>query len=205
MKLHQNPFSSASLKCRAVVHETGVPCEIVDVDFANRKHKSAEFLAMNPNGKVPCLEDDGFFVWESNAICCYLAAKAPAHNLLPSDPKGMALVQQWLQWQATTLGPSVGKIMMEAFYAPRFGRTPNDANLKLGHEETARDLALLEGTLKDGREWITGRLSLADFSLASTLVFRKMIGIDTAAFPHVEQWLARIESRDSMKRALPNF
>lgn len=203
LKLHFNPFSSNSFKCLAVAHETGLPVELVVVELAKRAHKSPEFLAINPCGKVPALEHDDYNLWESNAICCYLAALAPEKNLLPLDAKGIGSVQQWLQFQATTLGPSTGKVMWETFYAKAFGRTPNEENLKKGYEDTARDLGILETCLADGREYLCGRLTVADFSIASNLLLRKKIGIDTAAFPKVEAYLQRMEARESVKRSLP--
>src|SRR5690349_8988491 len=110
MKLYQHPFSSAAFKVSAVVHELGLPVTFVTIDMMKGEHKSPEFLALNPNGKVPTLEDDGFCLWESNAILCYLAAKKPESGLLPTDARGMAQVQQWLQWQATTFGPSASEV-----------------------------------------------------------------------------------------------
>src|SRR5688500_11928563 len=113
MKLYEHPFSSAAFKVRAVIHELGLPVTLVPVDMMKGEHKSPEFLAKNPNGKVPTLDDDGFLVWESNAILCYLAAKKSESGLMPADPRGMALVQQWLQWQATTFAPSTNEVMGE--------------------------------------------------------------------------------------------
>ncbi|HEY0095738.1 MAG TPA: glutathione S-transferase N-terminal domain-containing protein, partial [Archangium sp.] len=68
MKLYENPLSSAALKVRAVIHELGLPVTLVSVDMMKGEHKTPGFLAKNPNGKVPTLEDDGFLLWESNAI-----------------------------------------------------------------------------------------------------------------------------------------
>lgn len=67
---------------------------------------TAEFLAMNPNGLVPVIEDETGVLWESNTICRYLAARAARNDLLPADPRGRAVVEQWMDWQATELNPS---------------------------------------------------------------------------------------------------
>ncbi|MFY0574068.1 glutathione S-transferase family protein [Cystobacter fuscus] len=72
MKLYAPPLSTAAYKVLAVVHELGLPVTLVSLDMMSGEHKSPAFLAKNPNGKVPVLEDDdGFCVWESNAILCY--------------------------------------------------------------------------------------------------------------------------------------
>lgn len=202
MKLYENPLSSAAMKVRAVIHELGLPVTLVAVDMRAGQHKSPDFLAMNPNGKVPTLEDDGFCLWESNAILCYLAAKKPESGLLPADAKGMALVQQWLQWQATTFGPSTGEVMMETVYAKMFGRAKDEAKYAAGMEKVRRDLGVLEKTLA-GKEYVCGKLSLADFSLVSGLMVRGPMGVDLEAFPNVKAWVARMEARESVRKSMP--
>jgi glutathione S-transferase len=202
MKLYENPFSSAAFKVRAVIHELGLPVTLVAVDMRNGEHKSPEFLAKNPNGKVPTLEDDGFYLWESNAILCYLAAKKPESGLMPTDPKGMGLVQQWLQWQASTFAPSTGEVMMETLYAKMFGRAKDEAKYAAGMEKVRRDLGVLEKALA-GKEYLCGKLSLADFSLVSGLLLRGPMGVDLEAFPNVKAWVARMEARESVRKSLP--
>ncbi|HEX8822795.1 MAG TPA: glutathione S-transferase family protein [Archangium sp.] len=202
MKIYEHPFSSAALKVRAVVHELGLPVTLVTVDMGKGEHKSPEFLARNPNGKVPTLEDDGFVVWESNAILCYLAAKKPESGLLPADPRGMALVQQWLQWQTSTLAVSTGEVMNETVYAKLFGRPKDEAKYAAGMEKVRRDLGLLEKTLA-GQEFLCGKLTLADFSIVSSLMPRTAMGFDLEAFPNVKAWVARLESRESVRKAMP--
>ena len=202
MKIHQTPMSSAALKVSAVVHELGLPVTFVNVDMRKGEHKSPAFLAMNPNGKVPTLEDNGFCVWESNAILCYLAAQKPDSGLMPSEPRAMAQVQQWLQWQATTFSPSASEVMMETVYAQLMGRTRDDAKLAAGMDKVRRDLGVLEKAL-EGKEFLCGRLTLADFSLVSGLMLRAPMGVDLGAFPNVKAWVDRMESRESVRKAMP--
>ena len=204
MKLYQLPMSSASFKVRAVLQELGLPCEVVPVDMAKGAHKAPDFLAMNPNGKIPVLEDNGFVVWESNAIICYLAALKPESGLLPTDPKGMALVQQWLQWHATTLSVSTNEVMMQTVYARMMGRQTDEAKLAAGLEKVRRDLGTLEMSLA-GKEYFCGKLTLADFSLVSSLQPRGLMGFDLEAFPKVKAWVERMESRASVASSLPQL
>jgi glutathione S-transferase len=203
MKLHYHPFSTSCMKCVALIHETGAPVELTVIDIAKGAHKAPEFLAINPNGKLPALTEGDFTLWESNAICCYLAAKSPEKKLIPSDPKALAEMHQWLSWQASALTPATFKVMMEAFYAKLFGRAPDEAKLKTGLDETAKELAILEHAFGDGREYLCKQLSVADFSVSSNLLLRRMVGIDTSSFPKVEAWLARMETRESVKQSVP--
>jgi len=204
MKLYQLPMSSASLKVRALIHELGLPCELVPVDMAKGAHKAPDFLAMNPNGKIPVLEDNGFVVWESNAIICYLAALKPESGLLPTEPKGMALVQQWLQWQATTLSHSINEVMMQTVYARMRGRQTDEAKLAAGLEKVRHDLGTLEAGLA-GKEYLCGKLTIADFSIVSSVQPRGLMGFDLEAFPKVKAWADRMESRESVRKSLPQM
>lgn len=204
MKLYQNPFSSAAMKVRAVVAELGLACEFVPVDMSpgKREHKTPEFLAMNPNGKVPTLNDDGFCVWESNAILCYLAAKKPEAGLMPTDPRGLAAVQQWLQWQATTLAPATDGVMLETVYAKMMGRTTSPEKLAAAMEKVRAALDVLNTSLA-GKEYLCGKLTIADFSLDSSLLPRTQMGFDLDAYPNVKAWALRMEARESVRKSLP--
>jgi glutathione S-transferase len=202
MKLYQSAFSSASFKVRAVLFELGLPCDMVDVAMAQGEHKSPSFLAMNPNGKIPVLDDNGFTVWESNAIICYLAAKKPESGLLPTDPRGMAMVHQWLQWYATTFNPSTGEVMMETVYLRFMNRQKDEQKYAAGMEKVRRDLGVLEKALA-GKEYLCGKLSVADFSLSSSLLMRTPMGFDLDAFPNVRAWQGRMEARESVRKSLP--
>lgn len=204
MKLYQLPMSSASFKVLAVIHELGLPCELIPVDMAKGAHKSPEFLKMNPNGKIPVLEDNGFAVWESNAILCYLAALKPEAGLLPTDPKGMAQVQQWLQWQGTTLSHSAGEVMQQTVYARLFGREKDEAKYAAGMEKIRRDLGTLEVSLA-GKEYLCGKLTVADFSVVSSLQPRTHMGFDLDAYPNVKAWVARMEDRESVRKSVPEL
>jgi glutathione S-transferase len=202
MKLYQHPFSSASFKVRAVMHELGLACELIDVAMEKGEHKAPSFLAINPNGKVPTLDDGGFHLWESNAIICYLATKKPESGLMLSDPRGMAMMHQWLQWQATTFSNSTTDVMMETVYLGFFGRDQDPQKYAAAMEKVRRDLGVLETCLK-GKEYLCGKLSLADFSVVSGLLMRKQMGIELEAFPNVKAWVGLLEARESVRKSLP--
>jgi glutathione S-transferase len=202
MKLYQHPFSSASFKVRALITELGINCELVNVEMMKGEHKSPAFLAKNPNGKIPVLEDNGFLVWESNAILCYLAALKPERGLMPTDVKGMAQLHQWLQWQATSLAVSTTEVMMQTVYARFFGRERDDEKYDEGIKHVRRDLRVLEASLA-GREFICGKLTIADFSIVSALQLRGPMDLELEDFPNVTTWVERMESRESVRTSLP--
>src|SRR5690349_8976323 len=110
MKLYDMPGNTNSWKIRAVARECDLKLETVPVDALKNEHKTPEFLKINPNGKLPAFVDGDFKLFESNAILCYVAAKAGS-DLLPKDAKGRALVDQWLFWQSAHLSQGFVKIM----------------------------------------------------------------------------------------------
>ena len=95
MRLHVFPHSPNAIKVLATAYQVGVPFEGVLVDLLKGAQKSAAFTTLNPNQKMPVLEDDGFVLWESNAIAQYLAAKDPDGGLWPRDPCRQADVSRW--------------------------------------------------------------------------------------------------------------
>src|SRR6476660_233261 len=88
--------------------ELGVPHERIDVGGSFGKNKEPAYLAMNPNGLVPTLEEDGFLLWESNSIVRYLASKYDKSGVLePKDAKQRAQASQWMDWQLSVAGPAI--------------------------------------------------------------------------------------------------
>ena len=169
----------------------GLKPELVEVDLAAGAHKQPEFLALNPFGQVPVLEDDGVVVADSNAILVYLAKKAGRTDWLPEDPAGAAAVQRWLSVAAGELayGPCAARLITV------FGADFN------AEEVIARAhvlLARLERHLS-GRQWLAAdHPTIADVALYSYLARAPEGNVDLSAYEQVRAFLARIE-------ALPGF
>ena len=202
MRLYNANFSPNALRVRAVAHELGVELEIVEVDIRAGDNRAAEFLARNPNAKVPVLEDGNFVLWESRAICAYLAGIRPEAGLYPDGLKTRALVDQWAWWQAIHLGPAMQKLSFELFLKEKFGMgDPDPTVVEAERKATDQFLAVLETGLDD-KDWIAGALSLADFYLATTFMYRDHAGISLDEFPRVAGWIGRLEARDSWQKAV---
>ena len=202
MRLYNANFSPNALRVRAVANELGIELEIVEVDIRKGDNRSHEFLARNPNAKVPVLEDGDFVLWESRAICAWLAALKPEAGLYPADPKARAIVDQWAWWQAIHLGPAMQKLSFEVVLKERFGMgDPDPTVVEAERKATDQFLAVLEGGL-EGRDWIAGDLSLADFYLATTFMYREPAGISLASLPNVAGWIERLEARESWQKAV---
>ena len=201
MKLYNANLSPNCLRVRAVANELGLDLEIIDVDLRAGEHKTEAYLAMNPNHKVPVLEDDGVILWESRAINAYLAGKDPKSRLYSEDAAGRAAVDQWSYWQAIHLGPTMQKVAFERVLKSKFGMgEPDESVIESSVAETAALLKVLDIGL-GGREWIAGALSLADFALATTFLSREAARISLADTPNVAAWISRMEARESWKAA----
>lgn len=202
MKLYSFPGSPNALRSLAVAFELGVPVEVIDVNMMGGENRSPEFLAINPNGKVPTLVDDDFVVWESRAINAYLAAKAPERNLNPADPKARATVEQWSNWQAIHFGPAMQGVAFERVQKKLFGMgEPNEAAIA-GQLKTVADLLPIFDAALAGKQWIAGDLSLADFALATNFVLRGPARLGTEAYPNVTAWIERVEALPSWQKAI---
>ena len=200
MRLYNANFSPNALRVRAVAHELGVELEIVEVDIRAGDNRAAEFLARNSNAKVPVLEDGNFVLWESRAICAYLAGIRPEAGLYPDGLKTRALVDQWAWWQAIHLGPAMQKLSFELFLKEKFGMgDPDPTVVEAERKATDQFLAVLETGLDD-KDWIAGALSLADFYLATTFMYRDQAGISLDEFPRIAGWIGRLEARDSWQK-----
>jgi len=201
MKLYDFAFSPNCRKVRAVAYELGVTLESVHVDLVRGEARMPSFLGLNPNGRVPVLVDGDFVLWESTAIMRYLATQQGG-ALVPATAQEQAEVDRWLAWQLAHLGPAMSKVAFERVVKKLTGQgAPDEAVIAAGSAEFAKLTALLDAAL-EGRDYLAGALSLADFALAAHYSLASTCGLALAPFPRVQAWLARMLDRESMKRAL---
>lgn len=195
MKLYSGRRSPNARKVRLLAKELDLPLEIVNPDFAKGELRSEEFLAMNPNGKVPVLDDDGFVLWESCAILRYLAEKRPDRNLAPSDQKKRAVVDQWLFWWAAHCEPALLQLVFEKLVKPflKIG-SPDERLVTAAETELARYLPVLDKQL-EGRDHVAGDLSIADFAVAPWFESASAVGVTLDAYPNVKRWLGGMQRR----------
>lgn len=202
MKLYSAPLSPNAMRARAVAYELDLDFELVEIDLRNQGNKTPQFLAVNPNGKVPVLDDDGFVLWESRAIMAYLASIKPERGLIPTAPTERAVVDQWLYWQAIHLGPAMQRIMFERLMKAKFGMGEADEDaIQSQIKDVDQFLPILEEALKD-RQWIAGALSIADFALASTFVVHERAGMTLDKAPNIAAWTERMGQRPSWQKAI---
>jgi glutathione S-transferase len=202
MKLYQFPFSPSCQKVVAVAHEVGVPLELATVELFKGEARTPAMLAKNPNGKVPILEDGDFVLWESTAMLAYIAAEAGRVDLAPTTPRERAEVDRWTSWEGAHFGPAIRKVAFQRIVKKLAGLgAPDEAVVKVGIQEFAVTASVLEQSLGT-KEYLCGRLTIADFDLAPYAALAASCGLDFEPYPRAKGWLGRMAARDSMKQTL---
>jgi len=191
MKLHVAPPSPRAFKVLAVARYLDLDFELCPVDILNGAHQRPEFAALNPNKKMPVLEDDGFVLWESNAICQYLAAKKPERGLLPSDPRGRADVSRWQFWDSAHWDPACATLVFERMLKKVFGQgDPSPAQVAKGEEEVRRFGGVLNGSLA-GRRFLCGdQLTVADFWVGAWRNYSQPAAYPIGDLREIKRWYA---------------
>ena len=129
--------------------ELGVPHERIDVGGSFGKNNEPAYLAMNPNGLVPTLEEDGFMLWESNSIVRYLAAKYGAGTLEPADLRARARASSWMDWQLSVAAPAITPVFWGLIRTPPEKR--DHAAIDAGKDKTIAAMKILDAQLAKTR------------------------------------------------------
>jgi glutathione S-transferase len=185
--------------------QLGLEPELVLVDLPKGEQKKPPYLQLNPNGRVPVLDDDGFLLFESRAIMQYLAEKTPGQTIYPQDPRGRADVNRWLFWCAVHFSPAIGVLVFENLVKGLTGRgAPDPTEVKRGEGLIAEFLPVLDAQLA-GKTWVAqDRLTIADLSLATPLGLAARARVPSFAdYTNVHAWLARVEELDAWKKTVP--
>ena len=203
IKLHVAPPSPRAFKVLAVARHLGLDFELCPVDLVNGDQLRPEFTRLNPNQKMPVLEDDGFVLWESNAIAQYLAAKSPEAGLLPSDSRARADVMRWQFWDSAHWDPACSTLVFEHLVKKIFGQgDPNPSQVEKGEAEVRRFGGVLNGSLK-GRRFLCGdRLSVADFAVGAWLNYAQLARYPIGDFREINRWYAELMELPAWRESL---
>jgi glutathione S-transferase len=191
VRVYSFPLSGHAHRVRLFLSLLALPFETVDVDLAAGAQREPAFLALNPLGQVPVIDDDGTVLADSNAILVYLAKRYGDAHWLPDDAVGAATVQRWLSYAAGPIasGPAAARLVT-VFRAP------------LDHDAAkctaAKVLGAIDGELA-GKPFAAGaQPTVADIAAYTYIAHAPEGGVSLEPYPHVRAWLARVE-------ALPGF
>jgi GST-like protein len=185
-------------KVSIALEELGLPYTLRPLDLAAGDQKRPEFLAINPNGRIPAIVDHGaggFTVFESGAVLIYLAEKTG--RLMPADAQGRSRVLQWLMLQMGGVGPMMGQANVFFRYFPE--KIPAVIDRYQG--ETKRLFRVLDDRLKD-HEYLAGDYSIADIAHWAWVRTHRWSGVDIDDLPHLKRWRDAIRARPAVQRGI---
>lgn len=187
-------------KISIALEELGLDYDMEWVKLDQEEQMTSEFLALNPNHKIPVLEDEGQVIWESGAILLHLGERHdPDGLILPKDAKTRMDAIQYAFFQTGGVGPNLGRLGA----ALRKEGEKNVEMIQIFLEEMKRLLSVIDRILEDDREYLAGPYSIGDIMHFPWLQIMKDLGSrEILDLERVSNWLARIEARPAVKRGM---
>ena len=199
LKLHHHPLSTYSRRVRMALIEKGLEAELIELDMARGAHREPGYLALNPYGRVPTLEDDGLVLYESTAILEYLEATHPSPPLVPADARGRALVAMHVKLCDIQLARQTGIIIFPKRFLPK--ERWDQAAMGQAKKEIEKHLGILEQQLRGKQYLVADRFGLVEVCYAPFVKFLPLMEITPP--PAVAGWVARMLERPSAKETKP--
>jgi glutathione S-transferase len=182
--------------------ELKVPYERVDAGMAFGVVNEPFYKTMNPNSRVPTIDDDGFVLWESNAIVRYLAAKHGAGSLWPTDLHERADADRWMDWASLHPNPAMTPAFMGLIRTPADKR--NVTQIEASAEATGQQFQVLELGLAD-REYVAGkRFTMGDVAVGVNVYRWSMLDVKRPRLPRVESYHERLKQRPAFQKHIMN-
>lgn len=203
MRLFLHPASPNCVAVLAVARRLGNELDIRRVDLLNGEHRQPEFLALNPNGLVPALQDADFVLWETLAILEYLGSLAAPHPMVPSHPRQRADVLRWMAWGLAHWNPSLQPFIFERMFKSikRLGE-PDEARLAAAQPKLDACATLLDTSLAGARHICGGDLpTVADYYLAAYPMYARQARINLQPYRNLSRWLEHMHSLEEWQDA----
>ena len=200
MKLYYGEVLNPRKACAAALY-LGSAIEFVRVDVLAGGSRTAEFVALNPNGQVPVLEDGARVLTESNAIMCYLSDKAGA-DFWPHDERQIEVLR-WLFWDTAHFSREASELYFQYVIKPIIGLSPDPDAVEAATENFRNLAAILDAQLAN-RECVVGETwTVADFALAAALPYADQAHIPLSEFPQIERWYGGLSALPAWSAPFP--
>lgn len=197
LKVWGRPTSIHVQKVMWAIGELGLNVERVDVGGPFGGLDTPEYVALNPNRRIPTLEDGDVVLWESNAIVRYLAATYGAGHLLPRDPVERAIADQWMDWQQTTLLDDMRTVFWQLVRTPEAKR---DAAAIATATTNLQELWSRLDRHLSTRRWVAeNRFTMGDVPVGAMCHRYHALGVERVPLPHLEAWYERVRARDAFR------
>jgi len=204
MKLYSIHNSNNCRRVNATIQHLGLEVDVVEPAMADLK--KPDYLAVNPNGKVPTLVDGDLKLWESRSIMQYLAAKKPESSLWPNDVKRRSDIARWQFWEAAHLSRGTGAYAFENLFKKIFMKQdPDPVALAVGDKEWRTFAPVLDAQLAS-RKWILGDdLTLADFSVGACFSYAEPSKLPWNDYTHIKAWCSRLSELPAWRNTAPKL
>jgi glutathione S-transferase len=203
LKVFGHPMSTCTRKLLTVLHEKGAAFDFVLVDLTKGEHKQPAHLARQPFGQVPAIDDDGFSLFESRAICRYLDAKLPGASLTPKDLKAQAVMEQWISVETSNFTPHAMKIIYQRLFNKLAGKEPIQSIVDEGLAGVDRTAEIMDKHLANNQFMAGSAYSLADISFSPYIEYltacEALEPITKRA--NTNRWWNEISNRAAWKKA----
>lgn len=180
-----------------LLEEIGEPYTLYPIDLQKIEHKSDSFLRLNPNGKVPCLDDDGYIIWESMAINYYMCRKYKP-ELLGDNIREQGWVDQWIQWCQSELEPFVTEIFVNASRPPEMKQPLYVQSCKY---KIMQATILMDKELKNRKYFVEDKFTLADLIIACYAHIHSILHTDLSMYPNFARWYNSVIARKPLLSA----
>ncbi|WP_323836275.1 glutathione S-transferase family protein [Photorhabdus africana] len=177
--------------------ELNVPYNQVDIGGKFGKLDDPQYLKMNPNGKIPCLQEGDFILWESNAIVRYLAAKFGKDVLYPQDLQERANADKWMDWVGSHLFPHIKQLMIGFIRTPEAER--DQKQIEQTQAEIEKLMEVLDNTLAEQKYLSGDKFGMADIALGPMIYPWLNIPIKRPSLPNIERWYQLMAERPAFK------
>jgi glutathione S-transferase len=182
------------------VSELGLPHERIDIGGSFGKNNEPAYLAMNPNGLVPTLEEDDFLLWESNSIVRYLAAKYGPGTLEPVDLRERASASRWMDWQLTTAGPAIHGLFWGLIRTPPAKR--DHAHIDESRRKTTAAMKILDAQLGKTAHVAGERFSMGDIPVGLIAYRYCRLVPERTGLENLERWYKSLEQRAAFREQI---
>jgi len=191
LHLYATPLSSPANKVRFCANYLSIPYEVHYLNLSAGEHKKPEMLAINPCGKIPFINDEGFYLAESNAIIRYLADKRQS-SLYPRELQQRALVDQWIDYASQHVAMATSKILFNTLFYKLKNVSKDERSFQEGHEFLKQYLPVVEQQLAKHTFIAGANFTLADISMLAALDACETVEVDLSSYAHISEWREKL-------------
>ena len=204
LKIYGADLSFPANKVRMAANALGLEYEYIRVSIKGGENRTEEYLKMHPAGKVPVINDEGFVLFESDAIIKYLAAKQNS-PLYPDELKQRAVIDQWMDFTAVHVGGAMGRVVFNRVFASFAGVPVDERSLKDGLKFLNRFLPVVDRQMSKAEYFAGEQFSLADVALLATMDPAEVAGVNLTPYEHLTQWRNELQKKDLYTRCHASY